>query len=125
LFRIGNGPLARHEEWISIEAEANIETGDINLYVHTQDGVHSGLLTSQNFEWPYTGLDVAPENPTNTVWAYIDILGGYWNEAIPADPNNYFMIDEFKIDTRYIGPPVGFLADPPPGAPALGTATPR
>jgi hypothetical protein len=113
-FRIGNGPMARHEEWISIEAEANIETGQINLYVHTQDGLQSGLLTSQNFQFEPD----APVNPTNTVWAYLDILGGYWNEAIPADPNNYFMFDELKIDTQYIGPPAGFLNDPPPGAPS-------
>ena len=45
------------------------------------------------------------------VWSYVDIIGGYMNHgAVQQDPENYFMIDELKIDDHYIGPPAGFNA---------------
>lgn len=118
-FRIGSGIGERSEEWISVELEANIDTGRINIYVHTQDGELSGLYVSQSMN-----VDPNELNDPDTVWQYINILGGYFNYGSPADPNNYFMFDELSIDSSYIGPPEGFLSDPPPGAPTSSGVTP-
>jgi hypothetical protein len=117
-YRLGTGPSERSEEWISVEFEADILSGEINLYIHTQDGVHNGLYVSQSMD-----VDENAPNDLQTVWQYIDMLGGYFNYSSPSDPDNYFMFDELRIDNQYIGPPAGFLADPPPGAPALGGAS--
>ncbi|MCW9014604.1 MAG: hypothetical protein OQL06_12545 [Gammaproteobacteria bacterium] len=96
-FRLGNDPLHREEEWISVELESNAATGLINLYIYTQDGELSGLYTQQTMARP------------GGLFKYLDILGGYMDPATSAaDANTYFMIDELKIDSQYIGPPPGF-----------------
>lgn len=108
--RMGNRPLAREAEWISIELEANTRTGIIRLYIDTQDGQLSGLYVEQPM------VDTGPGG----VWSYVDIIGGYMAPNDRADPNNYFMIDELVIDSRRIGPPAGFSnAAARPAAPAL------
>jgi hypothetical protein len=96
--KIGNSPVAREQEWISIEFEANTRTGMIRLYVDTQDGRLNGLYIERPMD------DTGPGG----TWAYVDIIGGFFNLASTADPNNYFMVDELQIDSRRIGPPAGF-----------------
>ncbi len=96
--KIGNRPVAREEEWISIEFEANTRTGMIRLYVDTMDGRLSGL---------YIERPMDDSGPGGT-WSHVDIIGGYFNLASRADPNNYFMIDELQIASSRIGPPPGF-----------------
>lgn len=103
-FRVGSPPNHREQEWISMELESNAATGTLRLYIYTQDGQLNGLYIERPI-------------PTGGTWSFVDILGGYMNQAVQSDPNNYFMIDELKIDSTYIGPPQGFLSDPPPGQP--------
>lgn len=105
--KIGNPPVAREEEWICIEFEANTRTGMIRLYVDTEDGDLSGL---------YIERPMDDSGPGGT-WAYVDIIGGFFNLASRADPNNYFMLDELVIDSRRIGPPEGFGSRTRPSAP--------
>ena len=107
-FRIGDKPPHREEEWISVEVETNVASQYVRLYIHTQDGDFNGLYIEQT-------LDISSD-PT---WMRLDMIGGYMDEAIQADPNNYFKIDEVKLSTSYIGPPAEFLADPPPKSPVL------
>ena len=109
-FRIGNAPLNREEEWISVEFEANASTGIINLYIYTRDGQLSGRYTSQSMA------------RTGGMFKYIDIIGGYMDEGLQSDPNSYFMLDELKIDSQYIGPPAGFVVDGVPNPPSSLTA---
>jgi len=48
----------------------------------------------------------------------IDIIGGYMHSgSLRQDPENYFMIDELRVDSRRIGPPAGFSGAPRPSAP--------
>jgi hypothetical protein len=98
--KIGNRPVAREEEWISVEFEANTRTGMIRLYVDTQDGELSGL---------YIERPMDDSGPGGT-WAYIDVIGGFFNNASTADPNNYIKFDELQIDSKRIGPPAGFTS---------------
>lgn len=107
--RVGNRSMnARENEWISVELEANSRTGMIRLYVDTQDGALSGLYVERYMD------DTGPGG----VWSMIDIIGGYMNSgSTRQDPENYFMIDELKIDSRRIGPPAGFVGVPRPSAP--------
>lgn len=95
--RIGNPP-GREMEWVCIEFEANSATGVNNLYVHTQDGVLSGLYVSK------------PMGTAGEEWSAVDIIGGFFHAGGVANANNYFKIDELAISNRYIGPPQGFLA---------------
>lgn len=104
--RIGDPPNAREEEWISVEFEANTETGMIRLYVDTLDGELSDLYVERYMD------DTGPGG----TWSYIDLVGGYMEGAAEADPNNYFMIDELAIDSERIGPPAGFGAARDAGA---------
>lgn len=110
--KIGNRPVAREEEWICIEFEANTRTGMIRLYVDTLDGRLSGL---------YIQRPMDDSGPGGT-WSHVDIIGGYFNGASRADPNNYFMIDELQISNSRIGPPAGFNNVPRP-APPSGVTT--
>lgn len=96
--RIGNPPDAREHEWISVEFEANTRTGMIRLYVDSQDGDLSGLYVERPMD----------DSGAGGTWSYIDTVGGYMAQAIRADPENYFMIDELKIASSKIGPPAGF-----------------
>jgi len=107
-FRIGNKPLHREEEWISVEVETNVAEQYVRLYIYTQDGQFNGLYIEQT-------LDISSD-PT---WMRLDMIGGFMDPASQEDPNNYFIIDEVKLSTSLIGPPADFLTDPPPKAPVL------
>jgi len=97
--KIGDPPLAREEEWISVELEANTTTGMIRLYVDTQDGALSGLYVERAMD------DTGPGG----TWSYIDLVGGYMAQAVQADPDNYYRIDELAVGSQRIGPPDGFV----------------
>jgi len=96
-FRIGNRPSNREQEWISVEIEANATLGIIKLYIYTLDGDLSGLYAQQTMATP------------GGRFSFVDIIGGYMSAAIQSDPDSYYMIDELKIDSQYIGPPTGFV----------------
>ncbi|MDH5325912.1 MAG: hypothetical protein OEZ68_00420 [Gammaproteobacteria bacterium] len=107
--RIGDGPTYRSREWISMEFEADLVAGTTKLYVYTTDGLLSGLYTQQVI-------------PQGGVITDVDIIGGYFGNSAnfsTTTVNNYFMIDELVIDNSYIGPPAGFLQNPPPSAPEV------
>lgn len=106
--KIGNAPVAREQEWISVEFEANTRTGMIRLYVDTQDGDLSGLYIERPMD----------DTGTGGTWAYIDVIGGFFNNASTADANNYFMVDELAIDSHRIGPPAGFGNSTRPNPPS-------
>ncbi|MBL8269759.1 hypothetical protein [Steroidobacter sp.] len=105
--KIGNPPVAREAEWISVEFEANTRTGMIRLYVDTQDGALSGLYIERPMD----------DTGTGGTWAYIDVIGGFFNNASTADENNYVMFDELVIDSKKIGPPAGFGSSTRPQPP--------
>lgn len=109
-FRIGNRPLAREEEWISVEVESNVSENYIKVFLYTQDGEIGGEYVRQ---YLFDG------SPSDTGWMRLDMIGGYLHGSVQADPNNYFILDEVKLSDSYIGPPAGFLSDPPPKGPAL------
>lgn len=96
--RIGDPPLGREQEWISVEFEADTASGMIRLYVDTQDGLLRGLYIERPMD----------DTGAGGVWSYIDTVGGYMEAASQPDPDNFYMIDELVIDAGYIGPPVGF-----------------
>jgi hypothetical protein len=110
--KIGNRPVAREGEWICIEFEANTRTGMIRLYIDTQDGALSGLYIQRPMD------DTGPGG----TWSHVDVIGGYFNGASVADPNNYFMVDEVQIAGSRIGPPAGFNNVTRP-SPATGVTT--
>ena len=93
----------RSDEWVSIELEADLDAGVINIYVYTDDGEVSGLYATNPF--------IDPNDPLTGVFSYIDIIGGYFNydNNLNAATGNYFLIDELVIDDEYIGPPTNFL----------------
>jgi len=103
--RIGDTPHYREQEWISVEFEANTATGEINLYVHTQDGLIRGKIAHTIMQ---------DQTGPGGWFTHIDLIGGYHNgnrkggHPNSAHPDFYYMIDELKIDTKYIGPPKGF-----------------
>lgn len=112
--KIGNRPVAREREWISIEFEANTRTGMIRLYVDTQDGALSGLYIERPMD----------DSGAGGVWSHIDIIGGYFNGPSTADPENYFLIDELQVAGSRIGPPAGFSgASVTRPSPATGVST--
>jgi len=113
--RIGDAPQYREEQWISVEFETNTTTGVINTYVHTQDGLISGLIATTTMQ---------DQRGAGGIFTHIDMIGGYFNGGragsggpIIGDPDSYFIIDELQINDSYIGPPQGFLANPPPSPP--------
>jgi hypothetical protein len=106
-YRIGPPPFNRSGEWVSVELEADTQTGVIRLYITTQDGELSGLYTQQTMSHPGDML------------RYIDVIGGYFNIAPVPGPDNYFIIDNLVIDDSYIGPPDGFIAGNPPSPPRM------
>jgi hypothetical protein len=107
----------RVNEWVSIEFETDLLAGRVNLYIHTQDGQVSGL---------YSSFDMSrQESPPFTNYPVTELqgIGFYWgqpDEYAPVatrDEHTYMKVDEVRLDSRYIGPPAGFLDNPPPGAP--------
>lgn len=103
--KIGDPPTAREEEWICVELEANTVTGMIKLYVDTLDQQLHGLYVQRYMD------DTGPGG----TWAYIDMVGGYMAGSIQSHPDNYFMIDELTVDSKFIGPPAGFGGALPDG----------
>ncbi|MEK7706295.1 MAG: putative metal-binding motif-containing protein, partial [Myxococcota bacterium] len=100
--RLRIGAAERHDEWISVELEANATTGIIRLYVDTEDGALQGLYVEQPMV----------DSGTGGVYEYVDIVGGYFHGGNTADAESYFKLDELAIDDQYIGPPVGFVTTP-------------
>ena len=98
--QIGDPPFKREGQWISVELEAIASLGIINVYIHTRDGVISGLYQSR------------PMEQAGNMFDAIDIIGGYMGHG-PSDPDNYFLLDDVVINNSYIGPPNGFLVAPP------------
>jgi len=112
--RIGDAPNFREEQWISVELEANSSTGIIRTYVYTQDGQIGGLIATKLME---------DRDGPGGVFTHVDLIGGYFNGhragavsggPIVGHPESYFKIDELEINSSYIGPPAGFLSNPPP-----------
>lgn len=104
--RIGNAPFAREHEWISVELEANTQTGMIRLYIDTQDGTLHGLYSERYMD------DTGPGG----TWSF-GCVGGYMAAAVQAHAENYFKIDEVVTDASYIGPPAGFTSSVRPQPP--------
>ena len=108
-FRLG--PNDRNNEWISVEMETDIDQRVIRIYIHTADGAISGLYATNPF------IDSGDSGAG--VFGVIDILGGYFSRDIRGgDPNNFFIIDELVVDSRYIGPPAGFVGSTQTGSQA-------
>jgi hypothetical protein len=113
----GNDPLkvgppsVGVDEWISVELEASTVPGEpVKVYIYTQDG-----RVAYGEGNPYATYDL---HYHGRPFRYIDIIG-YNNGVAPnSDPNNYYMVDELRVDTHYIGPPDGFVegADPSPSS---------
>ncbi len=85
------------EQWVSVEFEVDTVEGYIRTYVYTQSGRIAGEILTRQMAYP------------GSSFKYIDILGGYMQRAVQADPDNYFMISHLVIDDSYIGPPAGFV----------------
>lgn len=100
----------RIEEWVSFEFEADLEKSKINLYIHTQDGKVRGLYASHDMR------QQEPGRPEDYPIIMIQGLGFFWNRAdenapvAERDDNTHIKIDEVRIDTSYIGPPVDFVS---------------
>ena len=100
-----NDAQARYNEWMSVELEANLDQGVINLYIYTADGQVSGLYSTNPF--------IDPNDSRAGLFSMVDIIGGYFNaHNLPANDNAWFMIDELVIDDSYIGPPANFVVIP-------------
>lgn len=81
-------------QWVSVEIEGIIDSGVMRIYLTTLDGTYNDALY----------LDVS--NPMRTSqWNMIQIIGGYFNGGAIAGEDNYYLIDELRIDTQHIGPP--------------------
>jgi|GEM_PF-2043577 len=90
------------EQWISVEFEGIIDSGVMRVYISTQDGTYNDTVY----------LDV--DNPMrSSQWDMIQIIGGYFNGGATASSDNYYLIDELRIDSRHIGPLIGFIAAGP------------
>ncbi|MCW8934263.1 MAG: hypothetical protein OQK98_06025 [Gammaproteobacteria bacterium] len=108
-FKIGstssNDLQSRFDEWVSVELEANLDQGVINLYIYTADGQVGGLYSTNPF--------IDANDPRTGVFSFVDIIGGYFNaHNRPADDGAWFLIDELVIDDNYIGPPASFVVIP-------------
>lgn len=100
-----NDSEVRFNEWMSVELEANLDQGVINLYIYTADGEVRGLYSTNPF--------IDPNDPKTGVFSAVDIIGGYFNaHNRPADAGAWFLIDELVIDDNYIGPPSNFVVIP-------------
>jgi len=92
--------IADHlNEWICIEMEAT-SSGRVALYIWTSDR-------------SYNGLYLATNNSNPATLTSIDKICGYFNGAMAANPNNYYIIDEVVVADEFIGPPEGFFEDTP------------
>jgi hypothetical protein len=101
-------------QWISFEYEVDLVNQVERVYIYTQDGRAAGLYSEHRF---------SESNAANSPIFRIEGIGHYWGPPTEIsdgvfDDETYIMIDELKVDNQYIGPPLGFLSDPPPAAPA-------
>lgn len=92
-----SGPSEYPDQWISVEAEYDLNTATSKVYVFTQDGVCKGFRAQRTL------------TDTSSYYNQIQILGGFFNAAYTADDNNYIMWDNLVINNTYIGPPEGFV----------------
>ncbi len=92
--------LSRHlNEWIAIEYAVNLRTGRTSLYIWTINGHLNGL---------YKEYYITRGGTLNV----LQILGGYYNGYHIPNAGSYVMFDEIALDSKYIGPPPGFVAKP-------------
>lgn len=96
-------------EWISYEAEFDLDEGIARLFIDTRDGEQS----SQGGTAPY---QVYTDWNTSHAW-YSVALMGYWERRVMGGGDAFFMVDEVTFDTEYIGPPEGFNDQPSPPSP--------
>ncbi|MBM9605736.1 polysaccharide lyase [Desulfopila inferna] len=91
------------EEWISFEAELDLNTGVFSLFIDTLDGEQNSEGGRSPYQ-TYTYVD------TSNWWYHVQRIMGYWEARSfsGSDPTAYFKLDEVVIDTNYIGPPSGF-----------------
>ncbi len=93
------------EQWVSLEAEYDLDAGRYRLYIDTQDGVFS----SNGGATPYNQLNSVIDD--SYWWFAAQKLMAYWEARAASGWSQaaaYYKIDEVVIDTRYIGPPAGF-----------------
>lgn len=83
------------DEWICVEYEIRPSDNSTTVYVWTQDGAFSGPLAS------------ATRTQSGMI-SMVDI-GGYFNSYVVNNTTNHLTYDEIRIDTRFIGPPAGFV----------------
>jgi len=105
-FKIGPS-YGREEEWISVEFEADLDSGTATTYIYTQDGGYGGPHVVKEYRAPGGGDFWAD---TNGYWRYIDMIGGYWNDWGSPSSGNYLKLSHLQIDDQYIGPPAGFVS---------------
>jgi hypothetical protein len=86
--------------WSCIEFDFDLAADEMQLFVTTQDGRFD--------DTPYLSATFRDENSgPGGVFTAIDIIGGYFAQAV-SDPDNYYTIDDLVIDHAHIGPPPGF-----------------
>lgn len=91
------------DQWVCIELECNAANNATTVYIWTLDGQFAGEYMTGSLS-------------AGNAFRAVQIIGGYFNGHHVSDPNNYIKFDELKIDSRYIGPPEGFLSGNPPPA---------
>lgn len=100
----------RANEWVSFELEADLTRKVVNLFIHTEDGKVRGLYASHDMN------QQEKFNSADFPIVMIQGIGFFWHRADEVAPvetrdnNTYLLIDEVKIDNKYIGPPSGFVA---------------
>lgn len=90
------------DEWIAVEWQVVSTTGEITVFVWTQDEAFAGTYMDYTAA-ATTGID------------YYEYLGSYTGEASSAI---YRILDDIVMSDTYIGPPDGFIAE---GTYNLGT----
>lgn len=99
------------QQWVSFEAEFDLNTHQIRLFVTTQDGrLNEHLLAQRTIH--------NMSDPSQEFWRRISMLGSYIDLGTTASPGMYWMFDEVQISNQRIGPPANFGAarpNPPTG----------
>ena len=96
LFRVSSTDHVN--EWIAVEYwidEASAETG---LYIWTRDGT-------------YNGVAIQGVTPIATGISQTGFYISYFNCYGVPNVNNFYLMDDLKVSTSYIGPPIGFLTN--------------
>jgi hypothetical protein len=106
--------IAQHlGEWISFEAEFDLDAGVSRLYIDTHGGEQSSA------GGPYK---VYTDWETSNAWKELSWLMGYWEARVGSTSESFYLVDELVIATEYIGPPTGF-AGSDTGSGGAGTST--